>query len=467
MKQFLPSLQQRFSRNGFLSWDTRVLLRPAVILAVLVGSYILGQHATKMWIILIIGAIGVLILFRTPMLAIFPLILGTFLIKWEIGTGTQSSINVTIIMVAGILGLWVLEMLVQERRISLYRSRVMPPIIGLCTVVLLSFLIGQLPWFAFATPVSLSAQLGGVMLFLLSAGAFLWVANRVIDIKWLKWMVWLFLGLGTFYIVGSLLVGDRIGLIIVPGTTGSVLWIWMVAISSSQALLNKELKPGMRILIGLACGLTLLAGWLNRQWASGWVPAFVAFFAVISIINWRMGILIFGAMLVIFIIFDPNTITQLFVNDQYSIFTRQEAWKIVLAEIVKASPVLGLGPANYYNYTSLFPILGYSIRFNSHNQYVDLIAQIGIIGFAIFLWLVGEIFWLGWRLKDRVSSGFERAYVVGAIGALAGMLVSGMFGDWLIPFVYNIGLNGFRASIFGWLFLGGLVVIERLADQRI
>jgi hypothetical protein len=46
------------------------------------------------------------------------------------------------------------------------------------------------------------------------------------------------------------------------------------------------------------------------------------------------------------------------------------------------------------------------------------------------------------------------------------MLVSGMFGDWLIPFVYNIGLNGFRASVFGWLFLGGLVVIERLADQQ-
>jgi hypothetical protein len=37
-----------------------------------------------------------------------------------------------------------------------------------------------------------------------------------------------------------------------------------------------------------------------------------------------------------------------------------------------------------------------------------------------------------------------------------------MLGDWVIPFVYNVGLIGFRSSVFGWLFMGGLVVIEQL-----
>jgi hypothetical protein len=37
-----------------------------------------------------------------------------------------------------------------------------------------------------------------------------------------------------------------------------------------------------------------------------------------------------------------------------------------------------------------------------------------------------------------------------------------MLGDWIIPFVYNVGLKGFRASVLGWIFLGGLVVIERV-----
>jgi hypothetical protein len=42
------------------------------------------------------------------------------------------------------------------------------------------------------------------------------------------------------------------------------------------------------------------------------------------------------------------------------------------------------------------------------------------------------------------------------------MVVAGMIGDWVLPFFYNIGLTGFRSSILGWLFLGGLVSIEQL-----
>jgi hypothetical protein len=38
-------------------------------------------------------------------------------------------------------------------------------------------------------------------------------------------------------------------------------------------------------------------------------------------------------------------------------------------------------------------------------------------------------------------------------------------GDWVIPFVYNIGMAGFRASVLAWLFMGGLVVIEQLTPQ--
>jgi hypothetical protein len=42
------------------------------------------------------------------------------------------------------------------------------------------------------------------------------------------------------------------------------------------------------------------------------------------------------------------------------------------------------------------------------------------------------------------------------------MVVAGMLGDWVLPFFYNVGLNGFRSSMLGWLFLGGLVSIEQM-----
>jgi hypothetical protein len=31
-----------------------------------------------------------------------------------------------------------------------------------------------------------------------------------------------------------------------------------------------------------------------------------------------------------------------------------------------------------------------------------------------------------------------------------------------LPFVYNIGFTGFRASVLAWLFLGGLISLEHV-----
>ena len=460
MADFITQLQQRY-----IGRDYNRLLRLAIILVVVLGSFILGRQASKGLIVLLLAGIAGLVLLRVPMLVIFPLVIGSMFVGFEIGTGTQSAINVTIMIAVGMDGLLFLEMLVVKRRFYFYPSRVNPPLVGLCTIALVSFVAGQLPWFAFARPVSLAAQIAGVSLFLLSAGAFLWSSQAISEIKWLRWLVWLYLGSGAFYVLMNFLPFGFISKLYDPSTTGSLFWVWMVALAGSQAFFNNKLAIKWRYLLGILTALALIRGWINRDWVSGWLPAAIAFWAILLFRNWRWGLVIGLVTGLVVAVFKPELIQQMITIDQYSIFTRQEAWRIVLNDIVKVSPIIGLGPANYYNYTSLFPILGYSIRFNSHNQYVDLIAQVGLVGIFIFTWLVAEIGWLGWRLKDRTKSGFETAYVIGALSGLVGTLAAGMFGDWIIPFVYNIGLAGFRTSVFGWVFLGGLVAIERLTNS--
>jgi hypothetical protein len=152
-------------------------------------------------------------------------------------------------------------------------------------------------------------------------------------------------------------------------------------------------------------------------------------------------------------------------TDLYSWGTRIDAWFIVL-EIAKISPILGLGFANYYWYTPLFPIRGWYVNFNSHSQYVDLIAQTGLLGLACFFWFFWEVGRLGWQLRERVPEGFARAYVFGAMGGVAGTLVAAALVDWVLPFVYNLGMRGFRASVLGWIFLGGLVSLEQIVRRQ-
>jgi O-antigen ligase len=147
-------------------------------------------------------------------------------------------------------------------------------------------------------------------------------------------------------------------------------------------------------------------------------------------------------------------------DNEYSLVTRLEAWH-VLAEIVSISPLLGIGFANYYWYTPLFPVMGFSVKFNSHNTYLDIVAQTGLLGLCCFFWFCLALAVVGWRLRTRVPSGFARAYVYSALGGLGGTLVAGMLGDWVLPFVYNIGFNGFRTSVLAWIFLGGLVALQQ------
>ncbi|MCE5307530.1 MAG: O-antigen ligase family protein, partial [Acidobacteriales bacterium] len=148
-------------------------------------------------------------------------------------------------------------------------------------------------------------------------------------------------------------------------------------------------------------------------------------------------------------------------TEHYSSMTRLEAW-IVLWPLIEKSPLVGLGPSHYYYYTENLPILGWYVKFSSHNQYMDLVAQYGFLGLAAFCWLVLEITSTALWLRPRVSTYFAHAYLIGAIAGIGGTIVSGMLADWIIPFYYNIGISGFRSSLLFWLFLGGVLALRRI-----
>jgi MFS family permease len=87
---------------------------------------------------------------------------------------------------------------------------------------------------------------------------------------------------------------------------------------------------------------------------------------------------------------------------------------------------------------------------------------VGYIGFFAFLWLFFELGRLSWRLGHRLPDGFERAYAYGVFAGICASFVAAFLGDWMLPFVYNVGLTGFRASILLWIFVGGVMALEQI-----
>jgi len=455
-------LSTRLPRR-WLEQNAKLWLRPLVIVGVLLASARLGPRASQRHLALLVGAGMALVFLRWPPLGLAALIGASLVVPFAIGTGTQTSLNVTVLLLPLLIGLWLFDMVAHQRQVRLLPSRPVWPLLAFALVAALALISGQLPWLAFAQTAPLRAQAGGLAVFLLSAGAFLLVAHQVRDLRWLQRLTWLFLALGGLHVAARLVPGP--GRFVVrlfpPGSTGSLFWTWLVALAFSQAAFNRRLHLRWRLTLG---GLVLTTFYVNlfqaQSWASGWLPPLVAVVATLWAGAPRLGLLATLAGGALTARNTQKVINLIMINEEYSLVTRLEAWRI-LAKILKVNPILGLGPANYYWYTPLYPLLGYYVKFNSHNQYVDVIAQTGLLGLACFLWFAWEIGWLGWRLRARMPQGFAQAYVYGVLGGLAGTLAAGMLADWVLPFVYNIGLDGFRASVLGWLFLGGLVVLEK------
>jgi O-antigen ligase len=141
-------------------------------------------------------------------------------------------------------------------------------------------------------------------------------------------------------------------------------------------------------------------------------------------------------------------------------------------DLVADHSLLGLGPAAYRQYgltrwlsMGVGRALYVQPLISSHNNYLDVYAQMGLVGLGLFLWFLAAVGLLGWRLRTRFEGGFGAGYAYGALGGFAGTLVAMLLADWMLPFVYNIGFPGFRTSVLAWMFLGGLVALEQVSSR--
>jgi hypothetical protein len=451
------------------SWDEngRRVLRLALIGGTMLASGILALRASVQPVIMVLGAAVLFAFVRWPAVGLIGLVVGTLTVPFAIGTGTETQLNIAAMLIGLLTIIWLLEM-IRRREVRLVAAGPIAPLLALLAVVLVAFVAGAQPWLPFARTASLPAQIGGLALFFFSGAAFLLAAHLIRDVRQLQWLTGTFLATGAVHIAARLLPGggELSRLLLGRDQLGSLFWVWLVALAFSQAVFNRALPALWRLALGALVAATLYdAIGYNRDWLAGWMPALVAIAVILLVGAPRLGpLLLASAGLVVLTNlarFAPLVTSG---DNEYSAGTRLDAWRI-MAEIIAINPLLGVGLSNYYWYTPLFPIRGYAVSFNSHNNYIDLAAQTGLLGLGCFLLFVVALGRLGWRLRFRAPEGFARAYVYGALGGLAGTLAAAGLGDWVVPFVYNIGYSGFRVSVLGWLFLGGLVALGQVITR--
>lgn len=118
----------------YLKRNEIFLIKLAIIAAVLLLSAYLGRRGSRMNVVMITGGIAVFVFLRWPFVGLITLLTGALLIPFCFGTGTgeQTDLNIVIILLPVLIGLWFLDMLVIQRSIILRPMRVVLPRMLLC-----------------------------------------------------------------------------------------------------------------------------------------------------------------------------------------------------------------------------------------------------------------------------------------------------------------------------------------------
>ena len=107
--------------------------------------------------------------------------------------------------------------------------------------------------------------------------------------------------------------------------------------------------------------------------------------------------------------------------------------------MIKDNPLLGSGIGTYkYNslrYQARFleqgqnrSIYPYVFATKTHNEYLQLWAELGIVGLGIFIWFIISYFHYGLRFIKRVKNRCKQGIIIGLMGAVVAVLIDGIFG---------------------------------------
>jgi len=146
-------------------------------------------------------------------------------------------------------------------------------------------------------------------------------------------------------------------------------------------------------------------------------------------------------------------------STDFSFGRRVAIWKFT-GLMIKDRPLLGSGIGTFkYNtlkYQAKFfdqgqnrALYPYGIADKTHNEYLQLGAELGIIGLGIFFWLIISYFNYGVKKLKSIENKYKRGIIIGLMGSIVAFLVDGLF--W---FPLRLPTN---TAMF-WLILGLTIV---------
>jgi len=233
---------------------------------------------------------------------------------------------------------------------------------------------------------------------------------------------------------------------------------------------------GLMVLLG---GSALMAGALAASWSRGAWIGFGAALVVMALAlprRARWGFILAAALVVLFLalyaagLLPARVVARLTefaaevrlqdvrgvgINSaNYAVVERLAHWQSAV-EMWRAHFWTGVGLGGYEPAYPKFALINWPMALgHAHNIYLNMLAETGLLGLTVYLFLWGWVFWQTWRATRR-ASGLARGVAVGLLGAWTQLSVHHLFDN---LYVNNVHL------LVG-LLLGLLVVVREYSES--
>jgi hypothetical protein len=446
-----------------------LLIRVAIVGALLCALPVVGLLMAKVSAVFVLVALvapfAVWAVVEHQELGLAAMLLAGVFVRFRIPTGTASEIVISLLICVGCIVLWIIHMLVVEQRLTLKPASTNVPILAFMVTVVISWGWSRafrdlLVHEAGHPLVSVVATI--VMLVL--PGCFLLVANTVRSVNWLQALVWIAMGAGLVVLVIDLGSNFGVGPMqslsnflytnpVVHINSHGMLSMWCSTLALALALFDRRLSWPLRALLLAYVGAWVYWGFfIRRTWLSGWVPVFAAA-AVVAFMRSKW---LFAVLVVVLVVGAGGYYwkTEFQGESERSGQTRLAAYKVNW-RITSKHLLFGTGAAGYASYyMSYFPTEAMA----SHSNYIDIVAQTGIVGTLFILWFFGAQIWSSYKLGLELQGrgDFAESLTTAVLAGTAACVIAMALGDWLLPFMYTQGIPGFDLAVFNWLFMGSV-----------
>jgi O-antigen ligase len=431
----------------------------------------------------ILGIAGAIVLNLTVLLflrsryafPIYILVAGPSLALKAFGSsGTLSRLFIGDLIFAFVVGVWILQIILPARKSGkkLLDTSLLLPLVCLILIGIISIIYSHLypdPNVVYQFPhstTSIYVTNAAEITLLLGLPMFLILVPALMrSLRDVKWAIGAYTAIGYVYALLTILAGPlglgshevilgnvRPKVLGEDSSTLGTLILVFTCVSLAQALYAKKTNARVFWWVTTAIfSLAVIMSFGREAWVGLFLVTVVMLFLRTK--SWAVLLMFFIPLL---LLFDPS-VTNFFNPQVVYGSDRFTIWQDAINIWQQHGLYFGVGAGNYQFFDRVYGLDKVGV---AHNQYVEVLAEMGLQGLICFLWLLAAMGWRAYKGFTTATTALGKAVALTYVGYFVSSLFSGFFTDIIIPSAALGGGTGpFIDSSYRWLLLGLLLSI--------